>query len=48
MISQDSEGMYSVRYNDLLARMVKAIQELKAENENLQVRIANLEKLLNK
>ncbi len=48
MISQYSEGMYGVRYNDLLAPMVKAMQELKAENENLQMRIANLEKLLNK
>jgi hypothetical protein len=28
--------MYGVRYNDLLAPMVKAIQELKVENEQLK------------
>ena len=28
--------MLSVRYNDLLAPMVKAIQELKAENDKLK------------
>lgn len=36
MVSIDSEGMYSLRYNDLIAPLVKAIQELKKENEELQ------------
>lgn len=37
LISKDDEGMYGVRYNDLLAPMVKAIQEqqeqIKIQNE---------------
>lgn len=36
IINKDDQGMLSVRYNDLLAPMVKAIQELKAENEQLK------------
>ena len=36
IITKDDEGMLSVRYNDLLAPMVKAIQELKAENDKLK------------
>ena len=36
MVSVDDKGMYSVRYNDLLAPMVKAIQELKVENDKLK------------
>ncbi len=36
IINKDDEGMLSVRYNDLLAPMVKAIQELKAENKKLK------------
>lgn len=34
MISKDHEGMYGVRYNDLLAPMVKAIQEQQSIIEN--------------
>ena len=34
MINIDDKGMYELRYNDLLAPMVKAIQELKAEKDN--------------
>ncbi len=33
MITIDDAGRYELRYNDLLAPMVKAIQELKVENE---------------
>lgn len=51
IITKDDEGMLSVRYNDLLAPMVKAIQELNEKNKNqekviqeLLRRIENLEK----
>ena len=37
IITKDDEGMLSVRYNDLLAPMVKAIQELTIQNENLKL-----------
>ena len=50
IISKDDEGMYGVRYNDLLAPMVKAIQEqqemiktLQQENKDLIERILQLE-----
>lgn len=33
MLTIDDRGRYELRYNDLLAPMVKAIQELKKENE---------------
>ncbi len=36
MITIDDAGKYELRYNDLLAPMVKAIQQLKEENENLK------------
>jgi hypothetical protein len=36
MITVTDEGNYELRYNDLLAPMIKAIQELKAENDKLQ------------
>jgi hypothetical protein len=37
MLTVTDEGMYELRYNDLLAPMIKAIQELKAENEKLRI-----------
>jgi trimeric autotransporter adhesin len=43
IINKDDEGMYSVRYNDLLAPMVKAIQEQQALIEKLTKRIEELE-----
>ena len=50
IISKDDAGMYSVRYNDLLAPMVKAIQEqqqmieaLKKQNDLLLKRVDRLE-----
>jgi trimeric autotransporter adhesin len=53
MITVDDHGMYHLRYNDLLAPMVKAIQELKQENDKknqtiveLNKRLANLETLM--
>lgn len=36
IISKDDNGNYEMRYNDLFAPMVKAIQELKAENDELK------------
>lgn len=38
MISKDAEGTYSLRYNDLIAPLVKAIQELKEENDLLKAK----------
>ena len=46
MITKDDDGMLSVRYNDLLAPMVKAIQELKAENDILKQQNQSLENRL--
>lgn len=52
MLSVDTDGMYSLRYNDLIAPMVKAIQELKVENERISLqnneRITALENQNNK
>lgn len=31
MLTIDGEGRYELRYNDLIAPMIKAIQELKTE-----------------
>ncbi len=36
MLTVDNEGFYSLRYNDLLAPMIKAIQELNEKNDNLE------------
>ncbi len=43
IITIDDQGRYSMRYNDLLSPMTKAIQELSAENEALKQKIAVLE-----
>lgn len=43
IISIDDEGTYSVRYNDLMAPMVKAIQEQQAIIEKLKEKIEQLE-----
>jgi hypothetical protein len=42
MLTVTDEGMYELRYNDLLAPMIKAIQELKMKNEELQAENENL------
>lgn len=42
IIAVGDDGMYSVRYNDFLAPMVKAIQELKTENGDLKKEIVEL------
>ncbi len=51
IINKDDAGMYSVRYNDFIAPMVKAIQEqqemieaLKKQNELLLKRLEAVEK----
>ena len=44
IITKDDAGMYSVRYNDLFAPMVKAIQEQQAIIQKLTNRIEELEK----
>ena len=50
IITKDDEGLLSMRYNDLIAPMVKAIQEqqgmielLKTQNKELEVRLKALE-----
>ena len=48
IISKDDKGMYSVRYNDLLAPMVKAIQEQQIIIEKQQKQIDDLKFLVNK
>ena len=48
MITIDDNGMYELRYNDLLAPMVKAIQELKAENEKLRNEVEEMKSLREK
>ena len=42
MLTITDDGMYELRYNDLLAPMVKAIQELKEENDRLKTEIETL------
>ena len=42
MLIIDEKGYYELRYNDLFAPMVKAIQELKAENEQLRIQLADI------
>jgi hypothetical protein len=53
IINKDDDGMLSVRYNDLLAPLVKAVQEqqtqidaLFTQNEGQQKEIAQLKKLI--
>jgi hypothetical protein len=47
MLTVTDEGIYELRYNDLLAPMIKAIQELKDDNEKKDKKIAELEIQLN-
>lgn len=42
MLTIDGEGRYELRYNDLFAPMIKAIQELKNENDQLKSEIESL------
>jgi hypothetical protein len=54
IVSKDKDGMYSVRYNDLIAPIVKALQEqqttietLSLQNKLLENRLIEIEKKLN-
>jgi hypothetical protein len=47
MLTIDDNGMYELRYNDLLAPMVKSIQELKAENDELKAKLDKFEQMQN-
>ena len=42
IVSTDDKGMYSVRYNDLMAPMIKAIQEQQQLIKSLQEEIGQL------
>jgi trimeric autotransporter adhesin len=42
MLTIDEKGMYELRYNDLIAPMIKSIQELKSENDMLKAEIESL------
>lgn len=42
MITVDDKGNYELRYNDLIAPMIKAIKELKVENEKKETKILQL------
>lgn len=42
MVSVADDGTYSMRYDDLFAPLVKAVQQLKAENDELKKEIASI------
>ena len=42
IITKDDQGMYSVRYNDLLAPMIKAIQEQQVMIDELRAELQNI------
>lgn len=42
MLTIDGDGRYELRYNDLLAPMIKAIQELKNKNDQLRSEVESL------
>ncbi len=46
MLTADDEGYLSLRYNDLIPVIIKAIKELKTENEELKETIQELKKQL--
>jgi predicted RNase H-like nuclease (RuvC/YqgF family) len=46
MLTIDDKGFYELRYNDLFAPVVKAIQELKSENDALKGENASMKKEL--
>lgn len=48
MVTIDDNGNYELRYNDLMAPMVKAIQELKSENDKLKEENSNLTEEVNR
>ena len=48
MITVTDDGKYELRYNDLLAPMVKSVQELKEENDGLKNEVNELKNRMNK
>ncbi len=48
MLTVTDEGEYQLRYNDLLAPMIKAIQELKAMNDEMKAENDELKKRIDK
>ena len=42
MVYLSADGHYYLRYDDLLAPIIKAVQELKFENEKLKMMIENM------
>ena len=48
MVSKDDKGMYSVRYNDLFAPIVKAVQEQQVIIESDKLKIKALEEVNNR
>ena len=48
IVSKDDAGMYGMRYNDLVAPMVKAIQEQQAMIDELKKQVDELKKLIDK
>lgn len=45
MLTIDGEGRYELRYNDLFAPIIKAIQELKTENEQLKAQLEDVKEM---
>lgn len=48
LVSSDSEGYYSVRYNDLIPALIRALQEQQEQIESQNMEIEQLKKLNNK
>lgn len=45
VLSKDKKGFYSIKYNDLIAPLIKSIQELSKENKELKKRMARIESI---
>ena len=45
-VVQDDNGMYAVRYTNIIPLLIEAIKEEKSKRENLEERLAKIEKML--
>ena len=45
MLTIDGEGRYELRYNDLFVPIIKAIQELKSENDQLKAQLKDVKEM---